>query len=54
VETFNTFNHPQWSGINTSCGNESPDGASCAGNGFGEVTSAYQARVIQLGLKMLF
>jgi hypothetical protein len=54
VETFNTFNHPQWSGINTSCGSESPDGAACAGNGFGEVTSAYQSRVIQLGLKEVF
>ena len=54
LETFNTFNHPQWSGVNTTCADQSPDGASCAGNGFGEVTSAFPARVVQLGLKFEF
>lgn len=54
AETFNTFNHPQWAGINTGCGKEDPDGETCAGNGFGQVTSAHQARVIQLGLKWIF
>ena len=41
LETFNTFNHPQWNGVNTFCADQSPDGGSCAGSGFGEVTSAY-------------
>ena len=54
LETFNTFNHPQWSGINTFCSDQSPDGGSCAGSGFGEVTSAYQSRIVQLGLKFAF
>jgi hypothetical protein len=54
LETFNTFNHPQWSGINTFCADQSPDGGSCAGSGFGEVTSAYQSRILQLGLKFAF
>jgi hypothetical protein len=54
LETFNTFNHPQWSGVNTFCADQNPDGASCAGNGFGEVTSAYPARIVQLGLKFIF
>ena len=53
-ETFNTFNHPQWNGVNTFCADQSPDGGSCAGNGFGEVTSAYPSRILQLGLKFAF
>ena len=54
LETFNTFNHPQWNGVNTFCNDQSPDGGSCAGSGFGEVTSAYPARIMQLGLKFAF
>jgi len=54
LETFNTFNHPQWSSVNTYCGDQNPDGGSCAGGGFGEVTSAYSPRIVQLGLKFEF
>ncbi len=54
LESFNTFNHPQWNGVNTFCSDQNPDGGSCAGNGFGEVTSAYPARILQLGLKLAF
>ncbi len=54
LETFNTFNHPQWNGVNTFCANQDANGGSCAGSGFGEVTSAYQSRIIQLGLKFAF
>jgi hypothetical protein len=54
LESFNTFNHPQWNGINTFCSDQQPDGGSCAGNGFGEVTSAYPPRILQLGLKFAF
>jgi len=55
LETFNTFNHPQWSSVNTYCADQNPDGGSCAGsNGVGEVTSAYSPRIVQLGLKFEF
>lgn len=54
LESFNTFNHPQWNGVNTFCSDQNPDGGSCAGNGFGEVTSAYPERILQLGLKLAF
>jgi hypothetical protein len=43
-ETFNTFNHTQFHDVNTSFGNTN----------FGQVTSAYDPRIIQLGLKFLF
>jgi len=45
VETFNTFNHTQWSGIGTSFSNPSQ---------FGTVTSTYNPRNIQLGAKLIF
>lgn len=43
-EFFNTFNHTQFSGIDTGFNSSS----------FGKVTSTYDPRVIQLGLKFLF
>ena len=45
VESFNTFNHTQWSGIGTSFANASQ---------FGQVTSTYNPRNIQLGAKLIF
>ena len=42
-ETFNTFNHTQWNGLNTAFG-----------SGAGVITSAFDPRVLQLGLKLLF
>lgn len=57
LETFNTFNHPQWSGINLSCNGSTAPGAPCNGPnnvGNGEVTSAYPARQVQLGLKLTY
>jgi hypothetical protein len=44
AETFNTFNHTQFHDVNVSLGNSN----------FGKVTSAWDARVMQLGLKLLF
>ena len=44
AETFNTFNHTQFHDVNVSLGNQN----------FGKVTSTWDARVIQLGLKLLF
>lgn len=58
LETFNTFNHTQWKTVQAGCGSETPAGAPCSGEadnlGNGEVTSAWPARVIQLGLKFIF
>jgi carboxypeptidase family protein len=64
LETFNTFNHPQWQFINAGCNgdanaNGSPAfGRNCAGNehnlGNGQVNSAWPSRIMQLGLKFIF
>ena len=43
-ETFNTFNHTQWNGVSTSY----------TSGDFGQVTSAFDPRTLQLGLKFLF
>ncbi len=45
AETFNTFNHTQWNGIGTSFSNASQ---------FGTVTSTYNPRNLQLGVKLMF
>jgi hypothetical protein len=44
VETFNTFNHTQFNGISTSY----------SASNFGAVTSVWDPRVFQLGMKLLF
>ncbi|PYT26887.1 MAG: hypothetical protein DMG57_20050 [Acidobacteria bacterium] len=58
LETFNTFNHPQWNGVNAGCGSQTPAGQPCSGNennlGNGEVSGAWPARIVQLGLKFVF
>jgi len=56
LETFNTFNHPQWSGINAGCDGSIPFGQPCyaPGLGLGEVSGAWNPRVIQLGLAFNF
>jgi hypothetical protein len=56
-ETFNTFNHPQWSGVNLFCSNITTPGAPCNGPnniGNGEVSSAFSPRILQLGLRLVF
>jgi len=56
-ETFNTFNHPQWSSINAFCSGETAPGAPCNGPnniGNGEVSGAFPPRILQLGLKFNF
>lgn len=57
-ETFNTFNHPQWMGVNAGCGNLTPPGAPCGDpqNNLrnGEVNSAFPPRIMQFGLKIIF
>jgi hypothetical protein len=58
LETYNTFNHPQWKSINASCGGETPFGDTCSGNANnfenGQVSSAWSPRLVQLGLKFVF
>ena len=44
VDTFNTFNHTQFHDVDTGFG----------GQNFGKVTSTYDPRVIELGVKFLF
>jgi len=57
-ETFNTFNHPQWRGVNAGCGGGTPGGTACSGDennyGNGEINSAWAARIMQFGMKFIF
>ncbi|MBI3473799.1 MAG: carboxypeptidase regulatory-like domain-containing protein [Candidatus Solibacter usitatus] len=56
VETFNTFNHTQWAGVNTGLSLPNPNSVvteSTRGS-FGEVNSTRDPRTLQLGLKFLF
>ncbi|HEV2495470.1 MAG TPA: carboxypeptidase-like regulatory domain-containing protein [Terriglobia bacterium] len=64
LETFNSFNHPQWRYINVGCsGAPNADGSpafgrSCGGDAYnpgnGEVGSAWAPRNIQLGMRFSF
>jgi hypothetical protein len=49
AESFNTFNHTQWSGINTTDDREVNSSSQ-----FGYVTGARPGRHVQLALKFLF
>lgn len=55
-ETFNTFNHTQWSGVNTGLSLPNPNTAvTTATRGtFGQVNSTRDPRTLQFGLKFLF
>lgn len=54
-ETFNTWNHTQWRDVNTGCADVVAPGAVCGTtSNFGQVTSAWSPRIIQLGLKLTF
>ena len=54
LDTFNTFNHPQWKSINTGCVGTIPFGQPCNQVGAAEVTSAWSPRNVELGMKFLF
>jgi hypothetical protein len=57
MESYNTFNHPQWSSVNFFCSSETTPGGPCNGSqniGNGEVASAALPRILQLGLKFIF
>ena len=55
-ETFNTFNHTQWAGVNTGLGVPNPGAAptEATRGSFGEVNSTRDPRTLQFGLKLLF
>jgi hypothetical protein len=53
-ETFNTWNHTQWRGVRTGCSSSVGAGESCATGSFGQVSSAWTPRIIQLGLRLSF
>jgi hypothetical protein len=57
LETYNTFNHTQFQGIQAGCGSTTAYGAPCTGAqnvGNGMVTSAWAPRQVQVGLKLMF
>jgi len=58
LETFNSFNHPQWKSVIAGCGGQTPFGAPCSGNvnnyQNGQVSGAWDPRLMQLGLKFIF
>jgi hypothetical protein len=55
-ETFNTFNHTQWAGVNTGLNVPNPGAAvtEATRGSFGEVNATRDPRSIQFGLKLLF
>ena len=56
-ESYNSFNHPQWSAVNLFCSGQTAPGAPCNGSeniGNGEVSAAASPRILQLGLKFIF
>jgi hypothetical protein len=58
LETFNTFNHTQWSGFNYGCSGSNGFGVGCGASANntspGEVNGTWAPRNIQLGLKFIF
>lgn len=54
VETFNLFNHTQFTGVNTTINGSGPGTVALLNNGVGQITGTRDPRTIQLGLKLLF
>ncbi|MGO8789529.1 MAG: carboxypeptidase regulatory-like domain-containing protein [Terriglobia bacterium] len=54
LDTFNTFNHPQWKSINTGCAGSISFGQPCTQVGNAEVSGAWSPRNVELGMKFLF
>jgi hypothetical protein len=54
-ETYNTWNHTQWSGVHTGCSDTVAAGGVCGtASNFGQVDGAWSPRIIQLGLRLTF
>jgi len=54
METFNSFNHPQWKWVNTGCSGSTDFGQPCNTGSIGQVSGAWDPRIMQLGLKFIF
>jgi hypothetical protein len=54
LDTFNSFNHPQWKSINAGCAGTINFGQPCTQVGNAEVASAWSPRNVELGMKFLF
>jgi hypothetical protein len=54
LETFNSFNHPQWKYINAGCSSSIGFGQPCTQVGNADVSGAWRPRNVQLGMKFLF
>ena len=57
AETFNTFNHPNWDGLNTGCSGTTTFGQPCTGTAnasLGAVNADWGPRALQLALKLTF
>jgi len=54
LETYNTFNHPQWKSFNIGCASTIMFGQPCTQTGNAEVSSDWGPRLIQLGLQLDF
>jgi len=57
METFNTFNHPNWDALQTGCYASNTFGAPCTGTNnpsIGAVTADWGPRALQLALKLTF
>jgi hypothetical protein len=53
-ETFNSFNHPQWKWINAGCSGTVDFGQPCTTGSVGQVSGAWDSRIMQFGLKFMF
>jgi hypothetical protein len=54
-ENFNVWNHTQWRDVETGCSDAIAPGEVCGTAGkFGQVSSTWRPRIIQLGLKLLW
>ncbi len=54
LDTFNTFNHPQWKYINAGCSSSIGFGHPCTQVGNAEVSGAWKPRNVELGMKFIF
>ena len=54
LETFNTFNHPQWNSVKSGCSSKITFGQPCTQVGNAEVSGAWSPRNVELGMKLMF
>ena len=54
AEAFNVFNHTRWGGPGGTCSELDSDNHCVSGNGFLQVSSSHNPRIMQFGLKFIF